>query len=64
MGTTSVMHWVVVLAVILIIFGAGRLPGVMGDVAKGIRSFKRTMREEEAPPQVGKTDARHPPGEA
>jgi sec-independent protein translocase protein TatA len=41
------MHWIVVLAIILILFGAGKLPRVMGDFAKGIKAFKAGMKEEE-----------------
>src|SRR6516164_877565 len=51
MGSFSLMHWIVVLAIILILFGAGKLPRVMGDFAKG---FKAGMKEEDeaetAPP--------------
>jgi sec-independent protein translocase protein TatA len=55
MGSFSLMHWIVVLAIILILFGAGKLPRVMGDFAKGIKAFKAGMKEEdeaEAPAQV------------
>ena len=57
MGSFSLMHWIVVLAIILILFGAGKLPRVMGDFAKGIKAFKAGMREEDEaeatpPPQV------------
>lgn len=58
MGSFSLMHWIVVLAIILILFGAGKLPRVMGDFAKGIKAFKAGMREEDeaeapaAPAQV------------
>ena len=48
MGSFSLMHWIVVLAIILILFGAGKLPRVMGDFAKGIKAFKAGMKEEEA----------------
>ena len=41
------MHWIVVLAIILILFGAGKLPRVMGDFAKGIKAFKAGMKEED-----------------
>ena len=47
MGSFSLMHWMVVLFIILIIFGAGKLPRVMGDFAKGIKAFKSGMKEEE-----------------
>lgn len=36
----SIWHILVVLVVVLIVFGAGKLPNVMGDLGKGIRSFK------------------------
>ncbi|HXC90951.1 MAG TPA: twin-arginine translocase TatA/TatE family subunit [Stellaceae bacterium] len=55
MGSFSLMHWIVVLAIILILFGAGKLPRVMGDFAKGIKAFKAGMKDEdepEAPPPV------------
>ena len=41
------MHWLVVLAIILVLFGAGKLPRVMGDFAKGIKAFKAGMKEED-----------------
>jgi len=47
MGSFSLMHWIVVLAIILILFGAGKLPRVMGDFAKGIKAFKAGMKEED-----------------
>jgi sec-independent protein translocase protein TatA len=46
MGSFSLMHWVLVLFIILILFGAGKLPKVMGDFAKGIKAFKSGMKEE------------------
>jgi sec-independent protein translocase protein TatA len=54
MGSFSIWHWIVVLLVVVLIFGAGKLPNVMGDIAKGIKSFKRNMRDdkEEAPKPV------------
>ena len=41
------MHWLVVLAIVLVLFGAGKLPRVMGDFAKGIKAFKSGMKEED-----------------
>jgi sec-independent protein translocase protein TatA len=58
MGSMSLMHWLVVLAIVLVLFGAGKLPRVMGDFAKGIKAFKAGMKESEdeetasPPPQV------------
>jgi sec-independent protein translocase protein TatA len=54
MGSMSMMHWLVVLAIVLVLFGAGKLPRVMGDFAKGIKAFKAGMSEDDnasaAPP--------------
>lgn len=55
MGSFSLLHWLVVLVIIVLLFGAGKLPRVMGDFAKGIKAFKAGMREEDEseskPPQ-------------
>lgn len=48
MGTFSIWHWIIVLVVVLLLFGRGKIPELMGDVAKGIKSFKKGMSEEEA----------------
>jgi sec-independent protein translocase protein TatA len=45
----SLMHWIVVLAIILVLFGAGKLPNVMGDFAKGIKAFKAGMADDTPP---------------
>ena len=49
MGSFSLTHWLVVLAIILILFGAGKLPRVMGDFAKGIKNFKAGMKDDDEP---------------
>ena len=47
MGTFSIWHWLIVLAVVLILFGGrGKIPLLMGDIAKGIKSFKKGIKEE------------------
>jgi sec-independent protein translocase protein TatA len=61
MGSFSLMHWIVVLAIILILFGAGKLPRVMGDFAKGIKAFKAGMKEEEEEPEAAASPAQVPP---
>jgi sec-independent protein translocase protein TatA len=48
MGSFSLSHWLVVLAIVLIVFGAGRIPKAMGDLARGIRAFRANMRDEGA----------------
>jgi len=55
----SFWHILIVLVVVLVIFGAGRLPNVMGDLGKGIRSFKEGLNAdqkvtEEVPPPKDK----------
>lgn len=47
MGSFSLMHWVIVLLVVMLLFGGGRISGLMGDVAKGIKSFKRGMEDDD-----------------
>ena len=47
MGSFSIWHWLIVLAVVLLLFGRGKIPELMGDVAKGIKNFKQGMAEDE-----------------
>ena len=48
MGTMSIWHWLVVGAIALLLFGGkGKISDIMGDVAKGIKSFKKGMQEDE-----------------
>lgn len=46
MGALSIWHVILVLLVVLVMFGAGKLPSVMGDMAKGVKAFKRGMADE------------------
>lgn len=47
MGTFSIWHWLIVLAVVLILFGGGgKLSRLMGDFGKGLKSFKKQMKED------------------
>ena len=61
MGSFSLMHWMVVLAIVLILFGAGKLPRVMGDFAKGIKAFKAGMKEEDEAETGAAAPAQVPP---
>ena len=54
MGGFSLWHWLVVGVIILLLFGKGRFSDMMGDVAKGIKSFKKGMTEEDETPAVPK----------
>ena len=47
MGALSIWHWVIVLAVVLVLFGGGgKISRLMGDFGKGLKSFKKGMKEE------------------
>ncbi len=46
MGTFSIWHWLIVLVIVLVLFGRGKIPSLMGDVAKGIKAFKSGMKED------------------
>ncbi|MEI8395198.1 MAG: twin-arginine translocase TatA/TatE family subunit [Rhodospirillaceae bacterium] len=65
MGSFSIFHWLVVLAVVMILFGAGKLPSVMSDVAKGIKAFRAGLKDESdsmgTPPASVPTPAVAPP---
>jgi len=47
MGSMSIWHWIVVIAVVLLLFGRGKISDLMGDVAQGIKSFKKGMAEDD-----------------
>ena len=47
MGFGSPIHWVLLVLVVVLLFGGGRISGLMGDVAKGIKSFKKGMTDED-----------------
>jgi sec-independent protein translocase protein TatA len=47
MGSMSIWHWVIVIAVVLLLFGRGKISELMGDVAQGIKAFKKGMTEDE-----------------
>ena len=47
MGFGSPIHWILVILVVVLLFGGGRVSGLMGDVAKGIKSFKKGMADDD-----------------
>ena len=66
MGSMSVWHWILVLAVGLLLFGGrGKISDLMGDFAKGIKSFKKGLSEDETaatePAKDPKTIDHQPP---
>ncbi len=47
MGSFSIWHWLIVLAVVLVLFGGGgKISKLMGDFGKGLKSFKKNLKEE------------------
>ena len=46
MGSMSIWHWIVVIGVVLLLFGRGKMSELMGDVAQGIKAFKKGMSED------------------
>jgi sec-independent protein translocase protein TatA len=47
MGSLSIWHWIVVIAVVLLLFGRGKISDLMGDVAQGIKAFKKGMKDDD-----------------
>jgi sec-independent protein translocase protein TatA len=61
MGTFSIWHWLIVLAVVLVLFGGGgKISKLMGDFGKGLKSFKKNIKEE----GIGDTDGEAEPDKA
>jgi sec-independent protein translocase protein TatA len=46
-GGFSLFHWLIVAVILLLLFGKGRFSDMMGDVAKGLKSFKKGMAEDD-----------------
>ena len=55
MGSLSIWHWALVILVIMLLFGRGKISDLMGDVAKGIKSFKKGMADDEQATASGDT---------
>ncbi len=57
MGEFSIWHWLIVLAVILLLFGGGKISTLMGEAGSGLKAFKRIMAgdrdDDEEPPFPG-----------
>jgi sec-independent protein translocase protein TatA len=58
MGGLSLWHWLIVGMIVLLLFGKGRFSDLMGDVAKGIKSFKKGMAEDDEPVQTAQPTPR------
>ena len=57
MGFGSPIHWIVLGIVAIILLGGGRFSTMMGDVAKGIKQFKKGMSEEDSPAKPAEIEA-------
>ena len=60
MGSLSIWHWMIVIVVVMLLFGGrGKLSNLMGDFAQGIKAFKKGMSEDdkvaETKPEPAKT---------
>ncbi|MFW7269551.1 twin-arginine translocase TatA/TatE family subunit [Gluconacetobacter sp. Hr-1-5] len=67
MGSLSIWHWLIVLAVVLVLFGGGgKISTLMGDVARGVKSFKKNMADDESMENSNTGPGGHiaPPGPA
>jgi sec-independent protein translocase protein TatA len=58
MGSLSIWHWMIVIVVVLLLFGRNKISDLMGDVAGGIKAFKRGMAEDDTKPAPPKADAK------
>lgn len=47
MGSFSIWHWIVVIGIVLLLFGRGKISELMGDVAQGIKAFKKGMADDD-----------------
>jgi sec-independent protein translocase protein TatA len=60
MGSFSIWHLLILLAVVLVLFGGrGKISGIMGDFAQGINAFKKGLKEEK-PDDMAKAPDRKP----
>ncbi len=47
MGGLSIWHWLIVIVVVMLLFGRGKISDLMGDVAKGVKSFKKGLADDD-----------------
>lgn len=50
MGSFSIWHWLIVLVIVLLLFGKDKIPKLMGDMAKGVKAFKKGLQDEDSAP--------------
>lgn len=64
MGSLSIWHWALVILVVVLLFGRGKISDLMGDVAKGIKSFKKGMADDETQGAQGEPKSLDQPADA
>ncbi len=65
MGSFSIWHWVIVLVIVLVLFGGrGKISGLMGDFGKGLKSFKKNMKDETSDTESDSDDSKQIPSAA
>ena len=56
MGSMSISHWLIVLAIIVLLFGAKKIPELAKGMGKGIKSFKKEMEDDTPLEQIQKSE--------
>ena len=54
MGSMSIWHWLIVLIVVVLLFGAKKIPELAKGLGQGIKTFKKEMEEDDEPQKVEK----------
>lgn len=64
MGSFSIWHWLIVLVIVLLLFGRNKIPQLMGDMAKGVKAFKKGLNDDDdkdaAPAAKSQIDQQQP----
>lgn len=55
-GFGSIWHWLLIIVVVLLVFGTGKISGLMGDAAKGIKAFKDGLKDEDEAKKTEKSE--------
>jgi sec-independent protein translocase protein TatA len=64
MGGLSLWHWLALGAVVVLVLGSARIPGVMGELAKGIKAFRSNLKDDHLPHGDGTDGSKGPSSEA
>lgn len=57
MGMTSINHWLIVLLIVILLFGAKKIPELAKGIGKGIKTFKSEMKDEESKEEIKTAEA-------